>query len=310
MKKGWKIFWVVCGTTAFAGVAFTVTGLVLGASAIGAESARLISGWIRDGGLEELTAEGLAALDEIGESLDEAGNGVAEPRKIFADQTYTPPEANGTTVKSFDGVERLEVDVPDTAVSIRTYPGETVLVDTDSLTEEMRRDLEILSDGKELRVDLDHEWYLDGENIIYISIPEKLALKEVSAEIGGGWLEVSGVEAEEISVEIGAGQGIVRSFTAEKIVADCGAGQLIVEGSGQKLTEIGCNTGEVILTVPGDESDYDYEVDCNIGEVVIGGEYYDGIRNRIEAGNDSGRTIKAECDIGRLEIIFDPDNVQ
>ena len=310
MKRGWKIFWIGCAVTALAGVALTVTGLVMGAATIGVESVRMFRGWIRDGGLEDLTDESLDVLDEIGDTLDEVEDSTAGQSGVFADRSrdYVPAEPNGTTVQSFDGVQYLKVDVPNVAVSIRVYSGESVIVDTGSLRDEIRKDVEISSDPEELKVEIDHDWYRhpDGENIIYISVPEHTVLTELEAETDGGWIEVSGLKTEDMNVSVGAGQGIVRDFSAERMEADCGAGQLIVEGSARQTTEISCDTGEVLVTAPGGETDYDYEVSCDIGEIVLGSENYSGLHNRVRVQNGTGRLLRADCAIGRIEITFEP----
>ena len=303
MKKGWKIFWIACGVTALAGVVLTVTGLMTGAAAIGMESARIFGGWIRDGGLEELREKGMEALDEVGDALDEPESSAEE---------YMPAELNGTTVQSFDNVASLKVDVPNVAVSIRSYSGEKLLVDTDSLAEEIRKDIQISGDGEEVEVEIDHDWYRDpdGGNVIYISVPENTVLPVLEAETSGGWLEVTGLNVEDMKISVGAGRADIREFEAEIMEADCGAGQLVIEGSARQMTEISCDTGEVIFTAPGGEEDYDYEVSCGIGEITLGTEDYSGINNRVRIENGTGRLIRAECGIGRIGITFDPGTAQ
>ena len=54
----------------------------------------------------------------------------------------------------------------------------------------------------------------------------------------------------------------------------------------------------------GSSSDYDYEVSSQIGEVMIGDESYSGISNKMKIDNNAGRTLKAECGIGSIEVIF------
>ena len=76
--------------------------------------------------------------------------------------------------------------------------------------------------------------------------------------------------------------------------------------------EIDCNIGEVLCTLPGTADAYDYELKCAVGELRIDGESYDGIVNKKEIDNgseeiDNGSDcrVKAECDMGRVEINFE-----
>ena len=97
---------------------------------------------------------------------------------------------------------------------------------------------------------------------------------------------------------------IITDLEAEKLRADCGAGQLIMSGNVTGDAEIDCGVGEGIYTAQGSSSDYDYEVSSQIGEIMIGDESYSGIRNKMKIDNNAGRTLKAECGIGSIEVIF------
>ena len=82
-------------------------------------------------------------------------------------------------------------------------------------------------------------------------------------------------------------------------------GQIILEGEVYDEADISCNIGEVLYTVPGEPETYDYEVTCGIGEVVIGSEAYSGLNDKLEIDNGSGTGIRADCGLGRIEIIFE-----
>ena len=92
---------------------------------------------------------------------------------------------------------------------------------------------------------------------------------------------------------------------AERLDAECGVGQIILEGEVTGSAELDCNIGEVLCTLPGTADAYDYELKCAVGELMIDGELYNGIVNKKEIDNGSGCRVKAECDMGRVEINFE-----
>ena len=55
----------------------------------------------------------------------------------------------------------------------------------------------------------------------------------------------------------------------------------------------------------GAAGDYDYELKCAVGELTIDGESYSGLVNKKEIDNGSGCRIKAECDMGNVNIDFE-----
>ena len=42
-----------------------------------------------------------------------------------------------------------------------------------------------------------------------------------------------------------------------------------------------------------------------MGEIVLGGESYGGLTNEVSIDNESSRLISADCDMGKIEIMFE-----
>ena len=42
-------------------------------------------------------------------------------------------------------------------------------------------------------------------------------------------------------------------------------------------------------------------------EIVLGDRAYSGLANQVSIDNRSGRTVSADCDMGRIEIIFEQE---
>ena len=99
-------------------------------------------------------------------------------------------------------------------------------------------------------------------------------------------------------------QEVISGFSAERLEAECGAGQLVLEGGASEKAKLECGAGEVIYTVPGVREDYNYEMECDVGEIEIGGDSYSGLGVERKEDNRSPYSIEAECRMGRIEILF------
>ena len=97
-------------------------------------------------------------------------------------------------------------------------------------------------------------------------------------------------------------------FETEHLDTECGAGS--IELLGAVLTgdaEIDCKLGSIVLIMANQpvESDYDYELSCGAGEVIVGDKSYSGLFREAEIDNGSGRLIKADCGLGSIVIQFE-----
>ena len=122
--------------------------------------------------------------------------------------------------------------------------------------------------------------------------------------MGAGSLELDGIRTEELSLEVGAGEIIAENIYTEELDADCGAGQIRLQGETVREAEIDCDLGQIIYTVPGTEGDYNYELSCGAGELLIGGDSYAGVSKNEKIDHESERLIKADCGMGLIEIRF------
>lgn len=126
----------------------------------------------------------------------------------------------------------------------------------------------------------------NNEGTIIVVVPKDMRFVEVDLEIGAGEADIDGVIADKVSIEVGAGQANVLNLDAEKLDVEVGTGQLCVE-------------------LAGNMNDYNYELECGIGEIIIGENSYSGLGSSRTINNiDSVRNIKAECGVGQIQIDF------
>lgn len=112
------------------------------------------------------------------------------------------------------------------------------------------------------------------------------------------------ISAGRLDVSADAGKIEVSGFSAEKLEQSAEQDRSSLEGETSEKAKLDCTVGEILYTMPGSRTDYNYKMKCDIGEIEIGGENYGGIGAKTSEDNGSSRTIEAECEIGRIEILF------
>ncbi len=304
MKKGWKIFWIICGVFAAVGIALTVAGTALGGLALlrDERDEHIIRNFLDRIGIHQsvtMTTEVEALPDDLEDLLDEG---------------YEPGEPDGMEIFSFAGIDELDLELTGMAVYVNPYEEELeavydgeIIVDTSGCREDLKDKISVSQDGSELKIEMEDRGRLATENsgAMFISVPRGMYFEKISADAVAGLIELSEIQAGELSVETDAGQIIASAFSVEKLNAECGVGNITLEGDVTDTAEISCNIGTVICTLPGEMEAYDYEVKCDAGEILIDGESYSGIHNKMKIDNGSGCRIEADCNMGSIEILFE-----
>ena len=305
MKKGWKIFWIICAVLAAVGIFLAVAGTALGGLVM-----------LRDDRDEEIVR---SWLDRIG--LGHETTVTAEVEEVpdvsdsMADDGYAPGEPDSKDVTVYEGIDELDLELTGMGVCVMPYDGsegaaygaEDIIVDISECREDLKDKISVSQDGTELKVEMEDQGYMGTEDsgIMYISVPRGKYFEKISADAKAGLIELLEIQAGELSVKTDAGEIITSAFSANTLEADCGVGQITLEGEVTDSAEISCNVGNVICTFPGTVDAYNYEVKCAVGELLIDGESYSGISNKMEIDNGSSCRIEAECDLGSVEILFE-----
>ena len=85
---------------------------------------------------------------------------------------------------------------------------------------------------------------------------------------------------------------------------EVGAGEIVVTDMTVKNLDLECGAGNVNLTLSGDVTDYNYQVESAMGNIRIGDNKYTGIIGERNINNGSSRKIDVECAMGNIEIDF------
>lgn len=142
-------------------------------------------------------------------------------------------------------------------------------------------------DGDTLEVEGRRRWVHNsrsGEQLT-IEIPVGTVFEEVEIDVGVGELDAAGLYCRELSI-------------------DCGVGSVSVRGRVEDECSIDCGVGEVSLNLENAQEDFDYQITCGIGDVVLGENSYSGISKRREIDNGTGRDMEIDCGMGSVMLTF------
>lgn len=133
-------------------------------------------------------------------------------------------------------------------------------------------------------------------------IADELFAKKAKLEVGAGLMEINRMTVDGfISLETGTGKIDVESLKSQSARFDCGMGSIEVEGEIPSDIEAECGIGELKLDLLGNERDYNYDIDCGIGEVSINQNTYGGTDHR-KINNGADAKISLDCGIGSIKI--------
>ena len=322
MKKGWKIFWIVCAGIAGLGVVLAIVGGVMGATFGNVQTALWQYGNHAEQKVEQLENrldlfdddyydddyyddDYYDAYDDLGEGNVGAGYG----GNLFANAGT----GDDVVIVNTAGIYELDVDVCDLQVEIQENAEEGEIVfQRENIPEEVREELVLIRDDaeKELKVDIRNEkhWRQVMKNrgevgSLIIQIPNALQLNTIKLSIGDGVLNADYIQAKEVDIEVGAGVIDLTQFAVDSIDIEVGAGEVHVAGTALREAGIDCGIGTVDYQAAGSETDYSYDVEVGAGVVRIGDTEYSGIAGGKQIMN-GGVLMEIDCGVGEVNLDF------
>jgi len=113
-----------------------------------------------------------------------------------------------------------------------------------------------------------------------------------------------GTVFDETQMVIGVGKIELSDFQSKNLSIDCGVGAAYLEGRITGDCNLNCGVGEIKMKLSGNEEDYDYEVDCGIGEVRIGDRSYTALGHSSAQNNHADNNMNIECGVGSVKVTF------
>ena len=142
---------------------------------------------------------------------------------------------------------------------------------------------------------------------VCISYPEDVKLQELEIEMGAGTVYLNrDIEIEKLSVEMGAGEFDSKNpVTAEEADLEIGTGSMTFADLSAKKISGECGLGELDLTMTGTQEDYNYDLECGVGNLDIGSDSYSGLgREKSISNTGADRKLDLECGMGNVSVNF------
>ena len=142
---------------------------------------------------------------------------------------------------------------------------------------------------------------------VCISYPEDVKLQELEIEMGAGTVYLNrDIETEKLSVEMGAGEFDSKNpVTAEEADLEIGTGSMTFADLSAKKISGECGLGELDITMTGTQEDYNYDLECGVGNLDVGSDSYSGLgREKSISNTGADRKLNLECGMGNVSVDF------
>ena len=192
------------------------------------------------------------------------------------------PFFNHENSHDYEKCENLDIEFLAGSLNILYDDVEKIKVDQEGI-----RDFSAKMEGHTLKIRVRKNWISSGaKGYLTIIIPEDYVFEKVDLEIGAGQAEIDDLRAKSLEIEVGAGQAEIMNLDVKHFSASAGAGQIEAE-------------------LVGSEQDYNYDVECGIGEIVIGESSFAGLGRDARVDNPGAdRKLDVECGVGQISIEF------
>lgn len=326
MKRGWKIFWIVCAVCVGIGLVCCSAAFIMGVTVEAIENRYpngfgFVSRVDRDDDYDDYDYDD-DDYDDYDYDYDDYDDSNSGHHEENTDSTHHTEGSNmgvvtntgsstevvhGTGSQSFTGVDAIDAYMWGGILEVdHKASGNEIQVETENISE--RLGLKCYMDGNELKLETKKKVIgilpKPKAGTIIIHLPSDCQFKEVSLELVAGYLHVDDIYAEELSIGVGAGEGVIENFTATEVDLNCGAGSLTAAGAAMAEADIECGVGEIVYTASGKEKDYNYEIDCGIGEIVCGEMSYAGLGAEKTISNNAAKHMDIKCGIGSVAVNF------
>lgn len=134
-----------------------------------------------------------------------------------------------------------------------------------------------------------------------------ITCRELDMEVGAGVLRTEGFTVtDEMDIYIGAGEVIIGGGEYQNADVECGVGNFEMKGTVNRDLSAECGMGNMNIRLSGKEEEYNYTLNCNMGNLAVNGNSYAGFAGEKDVNHPGAKgTIELSCSMGNLEIYFE-----
>lgn len=123
------------------------------------------------------------------------------------------------------------------------------------------------------------------DNHIVVTVPKDYQFQSVTLTVTGGALSAQGIETQAL-------------------YTNCDKGSINFSGSINGNAQIQHQQGKTILNINANQSDFNYELDYDLGHIGIGAKQYAGASGKETINNGASKTMNIQCKMGSVSVVF------
>ena len=203
-----------------------------------------------------------------------------------------------------------DISNPDLELDLGAGEFEVKEGNTDELLVKSAMKVNVTLDGDTVKINTKNSVRLvnfgfsGSANKISIEVPKGTKFDDVSMKIGAGELRCENVSAQTLNLKVGAGEIIMNGSNAKEMKVDVGMGNFNFHGNVNGDIGVDCGMGNAQMWLDGNEKDYNYEIDCDMGNITVGKKSYGGVSAEQDIDNHAAHDIEVDCGMGNVEIFF------
>lgn len=139
---------------------------------------------------------------------------------------------------------------------------------------------------------------------ISLYLPKGIFLEYVEIELGAGVINVDTLITDKLSAETGAGSMAFQNLDVKEMDLNVGVGKIDFEGAVKGNINAECGVGKIDIKIDGNRNNWNYDVECAMGKVIIGEDEYSNLAKDIDINYEADNNCDITCAMGKVIISF------
>lgn len=238
-----------------------------------------------------------------------------------------------TFEESYQDVQELDLKIDYGEIII--MEGDRFHIDARNVIESLELDSKVVDGVWRVSLHADRDFSVFGFNVpmitvsgvqlspqIVITLPENFIADNAEINLGAGRLEADVIRAHQGVFQVDAGELLINQLAVtntsdfkvgagsmkldqvklQDVTAECGVGFIGFEGRITGENEFICNIGQIKLDLIGNIDKYSYDIDADLGNVIINGKSYHKRRINRSKEEETEGSFLLNCDIGNITL--------
>lgn len=295
MKKFTKVMMIVVAVFLTAGIGLSVAGVAMGASMDNLDV------------VDELKAKYTSLKheawdDDWDEDWDDDWDDDDWDEHSHSGQSSSYTSGRGDGTYEYTSIDEIEAELKYDTLVVETHDEDMIRVVVEN---DPDGDIRVWNEGLELKI--------EGKNTkkegrtVTIYCPKDTSLLKFSADVNAGVVEIADdLNADEVDIQIGAGEFTNDgNITAREVDVEVGVGNAEIQNITADKINAECGTGNLTLRMSGNQEDYRYKLECDLGVITVGSDEYTSLgREQIIDNQGATGTMELECGLGQITVDF------